>query len=149
MARSSFTYVTYVRTTPEQLWGLLTSAESFRQFWFGMRFESQWTKGSSWKMVSSEGRIYDAGMIAEADPPHRLVLRWQHQLRPELKAEGPSVCAMEMEPSGSAVKLSINHFIDREASEFMAAVTIGWPMVISNIKSLLETGSIVLQEQRY
>jgi uncharacterized protein YndB with AHSA1/START domain len=74
-----------------------------------------------------------------------LVIRWQHQNRPELKAEGDSLCTMELEPSGTAVKLSITHTIEREPSKLIAAVSGGWPKVISNLKSLLEAGSIVLQ----
>ena len=51
MARSTFVYVTYIRTTPEKLWSALTDAEFMKQYWFGMHCESQWTAGSSWKMV--------------------------------------------------------------------------------------------------
>lgn len=149
MAKSTFVYVTYIRTTPEKLWSVLTDPESFREYWFGMRMESKWTKGSPWKMVASDGSVYDTGEIAEAEAPRRLVLRWRHQLKPELKAEGPSLCTIELEPSGGAVKLSITHSIDRDSSQFLEAVTIGWPKVISNIKSLLETGSIALPELRY
>jgi uncharacterized protein YndB with AHSA1/START domain len=115
-----------------------------RQYWFGMRCESQWTPGSSWRLISGEGQIYDAGEIVEADPPRRLVIRWQHQNKPELKAEGDSICTMELEPSGSAVKLSITHTIEREHSKLLEAVSGGWPKVISNLKSLLESGSVAL-----
>ncbi len=74
------------------------------------------------------------------------VIRWQHQNKPELKAEGWSQCTMELEPSGAAVKLSITHTIEREPSKLIDAVSGGWPKVISNLKSLLETGSTVLRE---
>ena len=145
MAKSTFVYVTYIRTTPEKLWSALTEVEFMRQCWFGVHCESQWTAGSSWKLVYPDGRNTDAGEIVEAEPPRRLVIRWQHQDMPELKAEGVSHCTMELRPSGPAVKLSITHAINREASNFIAAVSGAWPMVISNLKSLLETGSIVLQ----
>lgn len=141
MARSTFVYVTYIRTTPERLWSALTDAEFMRQYWFGMRGESQWTSGSPWKLVSSEGQIMDAGEIVAAEPPRRLVIRWQNQWKPELKAEGYSLCTMELEPSGTAVKLSVTHSIERDASKFIEAVSGGWPKVLSNLKSLLETGS--------
>ena len=144
MARSTFLYVSYIRTTPERLWTALTDPEFMKQYWFGMRCESQWTPGSSWRLISGEGQIYDAGEIVEADPPRRLVIRWQHQNKPELKAEGDSLCTMELEPSGSAVKLSITHTIEREHSKLLEAVSGGWPKVISNLKSLLESGSVAL-----
>jgi uncharacterized protein YndB with AHSA1/START domain len=146
MARSTYVYVTYIRTTPEKLWSALTDAEFIKQYWFGMHCESEWTAGSSWKMVSGDGEIFDAGEIVEADPPRRLVILWQNQRRPELKAEGQSRCTMELEQSGTAVKLSITHTIDCEPSKFIEAVSGGWPKVISNLKSLLETGSIALQD---
>src|ERR1700744_1919850 len=113
MARSTFVYVTYIRTTPEKLWSALTDGEFMKQYWFGMRGESEWKAGSPWKLVSSSGEIFDAGEIIEAVPPRRLVIRWQHQNKAELKSEGASQCTMEMEAVGSAVKLSITHSIDR------------------------------------
>jgi uncharacterized protein YndB with AHSA1/START domain len=146
MARSTFVYVTYIRTTPEALWSALTDAEYMKQYWFGTHCESQWTPGSSWKMVYPNGSITDAGEIVEADPPRRLVIRWQNQFKPELRAEGVSTCTMELEPCGTAVKLSITHSIEREPSKFIAAVSGGWPKIISNLKSLLETGATVLQD---
>ncbi len=111
-----------------------------------MRCESQFTAGSSWKLVSGDGQTFDAGEIVEATPPRRLVIRWQHVNKPELKAEGDSLCTMELEPSGTAVKLSITHSIECDPSKFIAAVSAGWPKVISNLKSLLETGSIAPQD---
>jgi uncharacterized protein YndB with AHSA1/START domain len=145
MARSTFVYVSYIRTTPEKLWSALTDEEFMKQYWFGVHGESQWTAGSPWKSVSPHGQILDAGEIVEAEPPRRLVIRWQHQDKPELKAEGESLCTIELEPSGTAVKLSITHTIEREPSKLIEAVSGGWPKVISNLKSLLETGSTVLQ----
>jgi uncharacterized protein YndB with AHSA1/START domain len=146
MSRSTFVYVTYIRSTPEKLWSALTDVEFMKQYWFGMRCESQWTAGASWELVSADGQIFDAGEIIEADPPRRLIIRWQHQNKPELKAEGYSHCRMELEPIGTAVKLSITHSIEREPSKLIEAVSGGWPKIISNLKSLLETGSVVLQE---
>jgi uncharacterized protein YndB with AHSA1/START domain len=117
-----------------------------KQYWFGTHCESKWTAGSSWKMVSPDGGITDAGEIVEVNPRRRLVIRWRHEKNPELKAEGESLCTMELEPSGSAVKLSIIHTIEREPSKLIGAVSGGWPKIISNLKSLLETGSIVLND---
>src|ERR1700716_1836003 len=86
MARSTFVYVTYIRTTPEKLWSAVTDVEYMKQYWFGMHCESQWTAGSSWRMVRADGSVCDAGEIIESEPPRRLVIRWQHQDNPELKA---------------------------------------------------------------
>jgi uncharacterized protein YndB with AHSA1/START domain len=147
MARSTFVYVTYIRTTPEKLWSALTDdVEFMKQYWFGTHCESQWKAGSSWKMVSGDGHITDAGEIVEAEPPRRLVIRWQHQVKPELKAEGESLCTMVLEPNGTAVKLSITHTIEHEPSKLIEAVSGGWPKILSNLKSLLEMGSAVLKD---
>ena len=145
MPRSTFVSVTYIRTTPQALWSALTDVEVMKKYWFGVQCESQWTPGSSWKLAYPGGRVTDVGEIAEVDPQRRLVIRWRHQDQPELRAEGESRCTMELEPGGTAVKLSLTHTIEREPSRLIAAVSSAWPMVISNLKSLLETGSIVLQ----
>src|SRR5574337_574590 len=108
---------------------------------------SEWTAGSSWTMFSADGGIMDAGAIVAADPPRRLILRWQHQRYPELQAEGESLCTMELEPAGAAVRFSLTHTIGHEPSKLIAAVSDGWPKIISNLKSLLETGSTILQDE--
>ena len=146
MARSTFVYATYIRTTPEQLWSALTDPEFMKQYWFGMHCKSSFTTGSSWQLVGENGDVWDAGEIVEAVPPQRLVIRWEHQMRPELKAEGASLCAMELVPAGQAVKLTITHSIEREGSKLVEAVSGGWPKILSNLKSLLETGSVAVEE---
>lgn len=145
MARSTFVYVTFIRTTPETLWSALTQDTDFmKRYWFGMHCESEWTPGSSWKMLSSDGQVTDAGEIVESEPPRRLVIRWRHEKHQDLSAEGESRCTMELEASGTAVKLSITHTIEREPSRLIVAVSGGWPRILSNLKSLIETGSTVL-----
>jgi uncharacterized protein YndB with AHSA1/START domain len=112
-----------------------------------MHQESDWTAGSPWRLVFPDGRVADAGEIAEIDPPRRLVLRWRNEFRPELTAEGYSRCTIELEPVPGAVKLSITHVMDRDESKFIEAVSGGWPRILSNLKSLLETGEIILKPQ--
>jgi uncharacterized protein YndB with AHSA1/START domain len=145
--RSQFVYVTFIRTTPEKLWAALTAPHFIRQYWFGVTIECDWKKGSPWKMVYPDGRVTDTGEILEIDPPRRMVIWWQHELRPEIKAEGPGRCTIELEPVGAAVKLTITHEIDRPGSKLITAVSGGWPRILSNLKSLLETGEIVLREK--
>ena len=74
---------------------------------------------------------------------HR-TFRWQNEWKPELKAEGQSRCTIELEPVDSAVKLTITHEIDRPESELITAVSGGWPRILSNLKSLLETGEVAI-----
>jgi uncharacterized protein YndB with AHSA1/START domain len=142
MARSTFVYVTYIRTTPEKLWSALTDPEFMKQYWFGMHGESTWTVGSPWKLVAADGKTMAVGEIVESDPPKKLVFRWQDKHKAEIEAEGPSLCTMELAPDSTAVKLSITHTIERENAQVIVAVSGGWPKVLSNLKTLLETGAV-------
>ncbi|HET6159912.1 MAG TPA: SRPBCC family protein [Dongiaceae bacterium] len=146
MARSTFVYVTYIRTTPEKLWAALTDPQFIHQYWFGMTTDCAWKKGSPWKMALPNGRPSDTGEILEIDPPRSMVIKWQNEGRPELKAEGPSRCTIEVEPTSKAVKLTITHESDWPEAKLIAAVSGGWPKVISNLKSLLETGEPIFKE---
>jgi uncharacterized protein YndB with AHSA1/START domain len=147
MTQSTFFYVTYIRSTPEKVWSALTDDTEFmKQYWFGVHCESRWTPRSPWKMVYPDGRIIDSGEIVESERARRLVIRWHNQINPEFRGEGDSLCTLELERTGRAVKLSITHTIERESSKLIAAVAAFWPQIIANLKSLLESGSIALKE---
>lgn len=141
--RSSFVYVAFIRTTPQRLWDALTDPQFIRQYWFDATVECAWKKGAPWKM-SRHGNLTDTGEILEIDPPRRVVIRWLNEWMPELKAEGYSRCTIELEPVDNAVKLTITHEIDRPESKFITAVSGGWPRIVSNLKSLLETGEVAI-----
>ncbi|NRP86074.1 hypothetical protein GFPCMMHI_01977 [Ensifer adhaerens] len=147
MTGSKFVYVTFIRTAPEKLWSALTTPEFIRQYWFDMTHETDWKVGSPWKMLFPDGRIADMGEIAEFEPPRRLAIRWRNEFRPELKAEGWSRCVMELEPADGAVKLTVTHTIELENSKFIEAVSGGWPKILSNLKSLLETGEVAIESK--
>jgi uncharacterized protein YndB with AHSA1/START domain len=142
--KSSFVYVTYIRTTPERLWAALTSPEFSQEYWRGARAEAEWKQGGAWKLVFPDGRTADSGEIVGFEPNKRLAIRWRNEFMPEMKAEGWSLCTMVIERDGEAVKLTVTHSMEREGSKFIAAVSNGWPQILSNLKSLLETGSVVL-----
>jgi uncharacterized protein YndB with AHSA1/START domain len=142
--RSHFVYVIYIRTTPARLWESLTDPQFIRQYWFGTTVESAWTTGAAWKMVRADGSLTDSGEILEIDPPKRMVIRWRNEWSPELKEEGASRCTIELEPVDSSVKLTITHEIERPDSKLITAVSGGWPRILSNLKSLLETGEIAI-----
>ena len=146
-APGSFVYVTYIRTTPERLWTALTTAEFMTQYWMGVHAESEWTAGSAWTLIFADGRIADAGEIVAVDRPKRLVIKWRNEFRPELKAEGYSRCTMQLEPVDGIVKLTITHEMDLPGSKFIEAVSNGWPRILSNLKSLLETGEVAIKSR--
>lgn len=145
MTNSAFTYVAYIRTTPAKLWHALTTPELMKRYWFGVTIESDWKAGSAWKMCN-DGSVMDSGEILESVPQKRLVMKWLNEWKSELKAEGYSKCILTLEPLGTAVKLSISHSIERADSKFIVAVSEGWPMVVSNLKSLLENGELALED---
>ncbi|ENN87731.1 hypothetical protein RHSP_46525 [Rhizobium freirei PRF 81] len=147
MTGSKFVYVTFIRTSPEKLWSALTTPEFIRQYWFDMTHETDWKVGSPWKMLFPDGRVADTGEIAEFEPPRRIAFKWRNEFRPELKAEGWSRCVMELEPADGAVKLTVTHTIELENSKFIEAVSGGWPKILSNLKSLLETGRIAIESK--
>ena len=144
MTKSSFVYVSYIKTTPERIWEALITPEFVAQYWLGTRPEAEWKVGGAWKLVSRDGTITDTGEITVFDPPKCLAIRWLNEWKPELKAEGPSRCTIELEPVDRSVKLTITHEIDRPASDFITAVSGGWPRILSNLKSLIETGEIAI-----
>ena len=144
MAKPSFIYVIYIRTTTEELWEALTDSQFVRKYWFGATIECSWRKGSAWKMLFPDGRVADMGEILEIDPLRRVVIRWQNEWKPEFKAEGPARCTIDLQPVDHAVKLTIKHEIDRPDSELIKALSAAWPITISNLKSLLETGEVAV-----
>lgn len=142
---SRFVYVTYINTTAEKLWQALTSPEFMAQYWMGAKPELESRVGGKWKIVLPDGRIADTGEVTEFEPGKRFVIRWQNEFMPELKAEGASTCIMEIEPQeGGAMKLTVTHTMQRADSKLIVAVGGGWPKILSNLKSLLETGSVPL-----
>ena len=153
MSKPSFVYVTYIRTTRDKLWQALTTPEFMKQYWFGVTAETDWKPGSSWKLILPDGRVADTGEILEAEPGNRLVIRWRNEFKPELKAVGYTRCTMQIETAeyypdrgGKAVKLTITHEAEaEEGAPMIEAVSGGWPKVLSNLKSLLETGDIAFQ----
>ncbi len=147
MSQSKFVYVTYIRTSRERLWHALTTREVIEQYRFGMSVESEWQVGSAWRMYA-DGSLMDSGEILESVSQTRLAMSWLNEWKPEFKAEGHSRCVYEIEPTGACAKLTLTHSIERPDSSFIAAVSQGWPMVISNLKSLLETGDVALVHHR-
>jgi len=140
MAKSQFVYVTYIRTTTEKLWRVLTEPEFTRQYWMATTQESEWKPGASWQILFADGRVADSGEVVEIEPYRRMVLKWRNEFNAELRDEGYSRLSYEFEKVGETVKLTVTHEMDKSESKFIKAVSSGWPMILSSLKSLLETG---------
>jgi len=144
-ATSSFVYVIYIRTTPQKLWAALTQPEFIQQYWFGINIETDWQVGSEWKFVDGDGHTPHGGKVVEFDPPRRMVLKWSEHW-PEMAGEPPARCVIELEPHGGAVRLTITHTSEQADSRLIKAVSGGWPSILSNLKSLLETGKVAMSD---
>ena len=139
-AESRFVYVTYIKTTPEKLWGALTEPQFTQRYWFGLALESDWKAGSLWRMRSADGRLKSAGEVLASDPPRRLVLSWRNEYDDEMKAEGVARAIFEIEPANQSTKLTVTHEIDRDNSKLIQSISGGWPMILASLKSFIETG---------
>ncbi len=138
--KSKFVYVTFICTTQQKLWDALTKPE-FQKIYWGVVQDSTFQKGASWKMTGADsGTLFDAGEIIESDAPRKLVIKWINQWKPELTAEGPSRCTYELAEDKGIVKLTVTHESEVENSQLIVAVSGGWPKILSNLKTWLETG---------
>ena len=151
--KPSFVYTTYIRTTPERLWQALTDPAFTHRYW-GATFETDWQPGSTMRWQLFGVTIDDPEqVVVEADPPRRLLYSW-HTLTPELAetlsltdeatdrlaAEARSRVTFEIEPLDEIVKLTVVHDGFDTGSLMAQLVSRGWPRILSNLKTLLETG---------
>jgi len=128
----------YIKTTPERLWEAITDPEMRAKYSFGVQTSSDWTDGSSYK-ASVPGVIDIAeGENLEVDPPRRLVQSFNALWSDDVKAVGTSRVTWEIEPVGGSCQLTVTH--DQLPDDANSEVWGGWPMILSGLKTLLETG---------
>ena len=149
MNNSRFVYVTYIRTTPEKLWKALIDPEFTRRFWNETWQDCEWKPGATWRLMIPDGRVADAGEVVEIEPQRRLALRWRNEFMPELREESYSRMTYEIEKKGESVKPTVIHEMERGGSKLIDAVSGGWPMILSSLKSLLETGQALEETKRW
>jgi uncharacterized protein YndB with AHSA1/START domain/DNA-binding transcriptional ArsR family regulator len=143
MERPDYVYVTYIESSPERVWLALTDAEVTAEFW-GHSNVSDWQVGSTWehRRVDGSGVADVVGTVLEVDPPRRLRITFDAPGEPA--PHGPTTVTFDVEPYHEIVRLTVTHenLADDDARE---AVSAGWPAVCANLKSLLETGSVLPQ----
>jgi uncharacterized protein YndB with AHSA1/START domain len=129
----------YIKTTPERLWEAITSPEMRRVYQFGLGVTSEWTRGSRYEArhPMSPTPIFE-GENLEVDPPRRLVQTFRALWSDQVKGEGASRVTWQIEPVGDSCRLTVIHDQLREGAN--SELYGGWPMILSGLKTLLETG---------
>jgi uncharacterized protein YndB with AHSA1/START domain len=127
----------YIKTTPERLWEAITNSELRRKYNFGVGIESHWTPGSRYKAAAGPIPIAE-GENLEVDPPRRLVQSFKALGGEDAKVEGASRVTWEIEPVEDSCRLTVTH--DQLRAGANEELYGGWPMILSGLKTLLETG---------
>jgi uncharacterized protein YndB with AHSA1/START domain len=129
----------YIKATPERLWAAITDSAMRQKYWFGVGVVSDWTPGSRYEAIhpQSPTAIYD-GKNLEVDSPRRLVQSFRARWSDAVNAEGTSRITWEIEPVGDSCRLRVTH--DQLRTDAPEALYGGWPMILSGLKTLLETG---------
>jgi len=131
-------YEIYIKTTPERLWEAITDPEMRKIFNFGVGVISDWTPGSTYKSSHPAGVDIAEGENVEVDPPRRLVQSFNALWSDDVKSEETSRVTWEIEPVGDSCRLLVTH--DRLSVGANEELYGGWPMILSGLKTLLETG---------
>ena len=133
----------YIKTTPQRLWQAITDPGLRAKYSFGVAVHSDWTPGSRYQARTTEATVSPGIDIAdgenlEVDPPRRLVQTFRALWSEGAKAEGYSRVTWEIEPVGDSCRLTVTH--DQLRAEANPELYGGWPMILSGLKTLLETG---------
>jgi uncharacterized protein YndB with AHSA1/START domain len=139
--RAMAVFEIYIKTTPERLWEAITDPEARRKYNFGVGVESEWTAGSEYRSSVPGAFEIAAGENVEVDPPRRLVQTFQALWSEQVKGEGVSRVTWEIEPVGTSCRLSVTH--DQLPEGANSELFGGWPMILSGLKTLLETGELL------
>ena len=138
-AQTTQVYQVFIKATPEAIWDAITRPEFTARYFYGARIENT---AERHRALSPDGDVWGDSPTFEYDPPRRLVHEWQSLYDPELAGEEPSRVSWEIEPQdGGYCKLTVVH--DRLEASPKTAVSVsgaGWMMVLSGLKTLLETG---------
>ena len=138
--KTSFVYVTYIRSTPEKVFDAITRPEIARRYW-GHENVSDWKPGSTWEHVrTNEERTVDlVGKVVEVSPPTRLVITWANASQAADPASYSRV-SFDVAAYEDMVRLTVTHDELEAGSAMAKGIQQGWPIVLSSLKSLLETG---------
>ncbi|MES1247122.1 MAG: SRPBCC family protein [Actinomycetota bacterium] len=132
-------YSVFIKATPEQVWDAITKPEFTEQYFYGQRIEIS-AEGRTW--INNRGELVTSGPIAEWDPPRRLVHGWRSMYDPEMAAEDESRVTWEIAPQedGTTLLTVVHDKLDGAPKTAQSVSGTGWMLVLSGLKTLLETG---------
>jgi uncharacterized protein YndB with AHSA1/START domain len=142
MSSQTFHYVNYIKTTPDELWEALTDPEFTRCYWMDNSAASEWQTGSPVTFTNPAGTVVLIGTVLAAERPRLLSYSWSMQMDEQLRSEKPSRVTFLLEiyePNPEVVRLTVTHDEFPENSLAFSSISTGWPMVLSGLKTLLET----------
>jgi uncharacterized protein YndB with AHSA1/START domain len=139
--KPDWVFIIYIATTPEKLWDALTSPEFTEQYFFGRRIESDWKVGSTVTYWMPDGRPDVQGRVLQSDPPRLLSFTWRVVWNEELRNLPEGRVSFQLEPSGDVVRLTVGEYFGHPVKEeWLEPGLQGWSMILSGLKTLLETG---------
>ena len=141
MTTQSTLYVTYIVASPERIWKALTHSDFTREYFFGRTIESDWQVGSPVRYFQPDGTLDVSGIIQEADYPRRLAYTWRVEWIPELRDLPECIVSFDLASAGEVTRLAMTEAHPTPIEEkLLEGGRKGWPIILSGLKSLLETG---------
>jgi uncharacterized protein YndB with AHSA1/START domain len=137
--KTTFVYVTYIVSTPEKVFEAITRPEIAQRYW-AHENRSDWQPGSKWEHVGADGTPKVAGNVIECTPPKRLVISWASPSSYSDPTKHSRVTFDVAPYDGGMVRLTVTHDELEAGSSMAVGVSKGWPIVLSSLKSFLETG---------
>jgi uncharacterized protein YndB with AHSA1/START domain len=147
--KPSFLYVTYIATTPEKVWQALVDTDVTRQYWVGSDCArvnvSDWKPGSRWEHQHADdaSAVDIVGTVVESNPPRRLVISWARPSEADDKSKHSRVVIDVEQHAEGLVRLTVAHEDLERDPKMLEGISGGWPRVLSNLKTLLETGRVL------
>jgi uncharacterized protein YndB with AHSA1/START domain len=139
--KPSTVYTIYIASTSEQVWQALTTAEFSRQYFFGFAFEMEQIVGGSFIVRAPDGSVHIDGEVLACDPPRKLSVTWNVNWPGLVEKLGQTIVTYEIAQMGDAVRLTMAESHERElGDDILSGGRMGWPAILSSLKSLLETG---------
>lgn len=139
MSEQRISQVIYIKASIESVWDALTNPDMTQRYWGNTRIESEWRVGSKILYVR-DGEVVDEHTVVEVERPSKLIHTF-HPLFGEFKDEPPSRVSVLLQSGGEVVRLALLHDAFPPDSKVYAACSVGWPLILSGLKTLLETGS--------